>query len=159
HMWYEGGWHTWENKGGLLYSDPTVTSGGAGSLQILARNSVGGLSFIQFNNGAWSSWVNIDSNTIGSAPAAADTPHAINVIADNISGVSHLYRRWTAATGWTSWVDTGGDGFFLDGNYDPALIAWYPMSAMVPNVLSDDLTTATTALAQAGLVQVALTMD
>jgi hypothetical protein len=158
HMWYDGSWHPWESKGGAVFSTPGVTSGGVGSLQILVGNSGGGLSFIQFNNGAWSSWVTIDSYPLGTAPTVADTPDAIHVIADNISQVDHLYRRWTASSGWTSWADFGGTSF-NDGNYDPALVAWFPMSSTVPNVLSSDLTTAIGALAQAGLSQVSLTLD
>lgn len=124
HQWYDmsidNSWHGWENKGGVLTSSPTVTSAGSGWLHILVRNTANGLSFLQFAHGFWSSWVNVDSNTMSSAPAAADTPNTINVFAVDPNG-NLVYNYWTDPA-WVGWrvLQT-------PQNSAPAAVAWQLM--------------------------------
>jgi len=129
HMWRDlndgtpAFWHDWENLGGNLTSSPSAASGGqTGYLAVAGRNADNGLSFIQFNNGAWSSWADIDSNSMSSAPAVAVTPTYIHVFALDPSGLP-VYRNWVNPSGWSAWVDLNGDG---PVPYAPAAATWMP---------------------------------
>lgn len=155
HLWYDasnGGWHDWASLGGHLASSPTVASGGAGGWDLYVRNPNGGLSTISYRSWGYWGWFDLDSNTITSAPATAETPGNVFVFALDLNG-KLAYNRWFNQW-WFGWSEVNPPSHVA-----PAAVSWWPSPVAVPNVVSLDQDSATTALTEAGLVLGSVTLD
>ncbi len=162
HKWYDsanGGWHNWENLGGVLTSSPTATSLGSGRLDIFVRGTDGHVWDKWFSSGGWSSWVDRGCCLAGDVvtPVAVTSPVPGSLSLFVLGTLHDLYRKpFTDGIGYGDWQ-------YLDHAFDYTNIAvtsWTPPlpTVAVPNVISMDQDSATTVLTQAGLV-VAVALD
>ncbi len=122
HKWFaNGSWHAgWDNQGGYLTSNPVASTGADWGWDVYARNASGGLTNRSYRSWGYWGWVDIDSNTINSAPALAETPGAFYLFALDANG--HLvYNHW-ASQWWFGW------SLFDSGvwAYAPAAVTWVP---------------------------------
>lgn len=120
HKWFaNGSWHAgWDNQGGYLTSNPVASTGADWGWDVYARNASGGLTNRSYRSWGYWGWVDIDSNTISSAPALAETPGAFYLFALDNNG--HLvYNHWLNQW-WFGWsvFDAGV------WTYAPAAVAW-----------------------------------
>lgn len=120
HKWFaNGSWHSgWDDQGGVLTSSPTASTGTGGGWDVYARNASGGLANRSYRSWGYWGWVDVDSNTISSAPALAEQPGYFHLFALDNNGhmvYNHWYNQW-----WFGWS-------LFDSSvwtYAPAAVGW-----------------------------------
>jgi hypothetical protein len=120
--WEGSGWSgAWSNLGsppaGVVGGEhPTVTSWGAGRLDVFTRGRDSKLWQTFMVNGAWQGWTNppgTANGTLNAAPAAsAWSPNRLTVFVQGTD--RHLYQT-TYNGGWGGWAGAGGPGDMFQG--------------------------------------------
>jgi peptidoglycan hydrolase-like protein with peptidoglycan-binding domain len=109
------GWSNWESLGGILTSDPDVSSWARGRLDTFVRGTDNALWHKWFSNG-WSHWESL-GGFLTSGPAAVSWGSGrIDVFVRG--GDNALWHKWFS-NGWSHWESLGG---VLTS--DPAVCSW-----------------------------------
>lgn len=121
HKWFaNGSWHSgWDDQGGVLTSSPTASTGTDGGWDVYARNGSGGVANRSYRSWGYWGWVDIDSNTISSAPALAETPGYVHLFALDNNGhmvYNHWFNQW-----WFGWSLLDPNVVWTDA---PAAVGW-----------------------------------
>jgi len=84
-------WSDWEDLGGILVSEPGVSSWAPGRLDVFVRGTDNAL-WHKWYNGSWSGWESL-GGTLNSGPGAV--PWDYNRIDVFVCGTNrHLYHKW-----------------------------------------------------------------
>jgi hypothetical protein len=107
HEWYDsgnGGWHGWENKGGILPASPVVASTGQGMLTIFTAGTDQHLWILTYAGG-WRPWTDVGccviTNVSNPIALTSSTPNTVDVF---LSGLDHAlyYGPFSLSSGWGS---------------------------------------------------------
>jgi hypothetical protein len=121
HMWYDGGWNGWEDRGGILTSSPAVASWGPNRLDCFYRGQNQHLWHRWWDGHAWSGEEDLGGIIDdGSGPTvAARGPNLLDCFYRGLNG--HMWHRWFDGNQWSGEEDLGG---FLTSS--PAVASWGP---------------------------------
>jgi len=121
HMWWDGGWHGWEDRGGILTSSPAVASRGPNLLDCFYRGQNQHLWHRWWDGHAWSGEEDLGGILDdGSGPAVASRgPNHLDCFYRGLNG--HMWHRWWDGRGWSDEEDLGG---VLTSS--PAVASWGP---------------------------------
>ena len=109
------GWRAWEDLGGIITSDPAVSSWAPGRLDCFARGTDNAM-WHKWFQGGWSGWESL-GGVITSAPDAVSWgPGRIDCFARGTNNA--LWHRWFQG-GWSGWENLGG--VLTSG---PAVCSW-----------------------------------
>ncbi|HMJ73989.1 MAG TPA: hypothetical protein VK471_11580 [Solirubrobacterales bacterium] len=98
-VWPTGSW-AYDNLGGGLVGDPTISSQGAGQLDVFARGMDNALWHKWYSGTSWSGWQSLGGSLAGGTGSVSWEPGRIDVVARGTdNGVWHW--AWTNKSGWS----------------------------------------------------------
>jgi hypothetical protein len=112
-------WFGWESLGGVLTSDPAVSSWAANRLDCFVRGTDNAMWHKWWNGSSWSGWENL-GGVLTSAPAAVSWgPNRIDCFVRGTDNA--MWHKWWNGSSWSGWENLGG---VLTS--DPAVCSWGP---------------------------------
>ena len=112
-------WFGWESLGGVLTSDPAVSSWAANRLDCFVRGTNNAMWHKWWNGSSWSGWENL-GGVLTSAPAAVSWgPNRIDCFVRGTDNA--MWHKWWNGSSWSGWENLGG---VLTS--DPAVCSWGP---------------------------------
>jgi glucose/arabinose dehydrogenase len=118
--WTGSAWTAWTSLGGVLTSEPDLSSWGAGRLDVVGRGTDGALYHNWFDAGRWWGWEPLGGVLSGAPGSVSWSPGRYDVFVTGAD--SQLWHRWwDAGLGWSGWESLGGQ---LTSK--PAVSSWGP---------------------------------
>jgi hypothetical protein len=112
-------WFGWESLGGVLTSDPAVSSWASNRLDCFVRGTNNAMWHKWWNGSSWSGWEDL-GGVLTSAPAAVSW--GANRIDCFVRGTDNaMWHKWWNGSSWSLWENLGG---VLTS--DPAVCSWGP---------------------------------
>ena len=113
HIWQtkpNNGWSGWASLGGVITSDPVITSDAAGRLQVFARGNDDALWHIGQTtpNNGWSAWASLGGVITSVASVSQNADGRVEVFARGTDNA--MWHIWQTApnNGWSGWASLGG---------------------------------------------------
>jgi peptidoglycan hydrolase-like protein with peptidoglycan-binding domain len=112
-------WYGWESLGGVITSDPAVSSWASNRLDCFVRGTDNAMWHKWWNGSSWSGWENL-GGVLTSEPAAVSWgPNRIDTFVRGTDNA--MYHKWWNGSSWSGWENLGG--VLTSG---PAVSSWGP---------------------------------
>lgn len=100
------GWSHWEGLGGVLTSDPDVSSWGTNRLDVFVRGTDNAMWHKWWDGSAWRGWERLGGVLTSGPGAVSWGPNRIDVFARGTDNA--LWHRWWDGSAWRGWESLGG---------------------------------------------------